>query len=414
MSRPTAGRQYTIVDGDTLSGIAATAYGNGRQWRKIWKANQTTLRSGDPDLIFPGEVIIIPGLSELQPVTNQLGFEPVQDMSIIIGKKLITIESGSVLRAIDNALDGWSAAMFFDVNDIDFYNLVRPYQYTPSRVYLGRELVSTGYYYKPKSSTGDQRITLEFWSKPADMVDSTLRPGTYEANEIKLSQRAKDLSEGHGVEVIYNIPDDGQFKRVKADKTERIGDHLAGLAKQRGGLMTSTPEGNLLFTQAATGEPVDFLSENTPPLLPIGAEFDGRERYSSYLAISQKSGRSRTSVSNDSAIKNSRFLTFNAPDTTGGDIQTAADWQRNKAIADSLSIDLPLSDWYDSNGNLFKENTIIELFAPTIFVREPTAFLIKSVKYELTVENGRTAILSVVPPGVYSGGEVKEPWLNTA
>ena len=31
-----------------------------RYWRRVIAANRTTLRSGDPSLIFPGEVVTLP------------------------------------------------------------------------------------------------------------------------------------------------------------------------------------------------------------------------------------------------------------------------------------------------------------------------------------------------------------------
>ena len=61
MSKPTPGSTYTVVKGDQLRLISAQAYGRQDLWRRIFAANQTTLKSGDPDLIFPGEVLIIPG-----------------------------------------------------------------------------------------------------------------------------------------------------------------------------------------------------------------------------------------------------------------------------------------------------------------------------------------------------------------
>ncbi|MGW8256641.1 MAG: phage baseplate assembly protein [Thermoguttaceae bacterium] len=418
-SRPTSGKQYTIVKGDTLSGIAATAYGSGHLWRRIWQANQTRLKSGSPERIYPGEVIIIPGLVEIESAKAERSTAAPratgQDATITIRNKAIPIESCSVVRSIDTALDGWSMTTFFNVDDPEFYKLVIPYQYgeqAKSLVYLGSELAGTGYYYKPSTDTASQKITLEFWSKPTDMLDSVLKPGTYEANKIKLSQRAEQLAEPHGVKVIYDLKDDGLFDRIKADKTETKGAHLLKLAKQRGGLMTSTAKGELLFTQAATGSPVAALVENTPPLLPTSASYDGRARYGSYLAFGQTTGKTKSSTAVDENVSSSRFLAFTADDTRAGDIQTAADWQRNKAIADSMSISLPVSDWYDADGNLFRENTIIEVFAPSLFISKPTPFLIRSVTYEYTVDNGRAATLDIVPPSVYTGGKVLESWLS--
>jgi hypothetical protein len=389
------------VQGDTLSGISATAYGNGKEWRRIWQANQTRL---------PGIVEI----DALKAGTSSVAGITGQDATITIGDRAIPMESCSVMRSIDTALDGWSMVTHFDPNDNEMYNLLRPYQYQKSQVYLGKTLAGTGYYFTPETDTGSQRATLHFWSKPAHMMDSTLKPGTYEANKIKLSQRAADLAQPHAVKVIYELDEDGIFDRIKANKTEKKGDHLLNLARQRGGLVTSTENGELLFTQAATGEPVLALIENTPPLLPVKSKYDGRARYGSYLAIGQSTGKAKSATAVDENIPHSRFLTFTADDTRGGDIQTAAEWKKNKTIADSLSIDLPLSDWFDFDGNLIKENTIIEVFAPTLFINRATRFLIRSATYEYTVDNGRTMTINVVPPGVYNDEPIEEPWLNSA
>lgn len=51
-------RQYTIVSGDTLWGIAQKFLGNGSRWPEIFRASH--LRSGDPNLIYPGEVVNVP------------------------------------------------------------------------------------------------------------------------------------------------------------------------------------------------------------------------------------------------------------------------------------------------------------------------------------------------------------------
>lgn len=51
-------RDYTIKSGDSLSKIAREFYGNPGDWQKIYQANKDTIK--DPDLIYPGQKIIIP------------------------------------------------------------------------------------------------------------------------------------------------------------------------------------------------------------------------------------------------------------------------------------------------------------------------------------------------------------------
>lgn len=50
--------QYTVRSGDTLSGIAQTAYGNGTLWWVIYDANRATI--ANPHWIYPGQVFTVP------------------------------------------------------------------------------------------------------------------------------------------------------------------------------------------------------------------------------------------------------------------------------------------------------------------------------------------------------------------
>lgn len=53
-----APRSYTIKSGDSLSKIAKQFYGNAQDWQKIYQANKDKIKN--PDLIHPGQTIIIP------------------------------------------------------------------------------------------------------------------------------------------------------------------------------------------------------------------------------------------------------------------------------------------------------------------------------------------------------------------
>ncbi|WP_310961351.1 LysM peptidoglycan-binding domain-containing protein [Nocardioides terrisoli] len=54
-----SGSGWTVVEaGDTLSGIAESAYGDGEEWPRLYDANRG--RISDPDLIYPGQHLRIP------------------------------------------------------------------------------------------------------------------------------------------------------------------------------------------------------------------------------------------------------------------------------------------------------------------------------------------------------------------
>lgn len=53
-----AGQTYTIQPGDTLWGVAQMFYGDGTRYMDIF--NASNFSSGNPNLIFPGEIAVIP------------------------------------------------------------------------------------------------------------------------------------------------------------------------------------------------------------------------------------------------------------------------------------------------------------------------------------------------------------------
>ena len=61
--QPTAtsgsGKTYVVVKGDSLSKIAKREYGDASKWRTIYEANKDRIK--DPDLIYPGQELKVPG-----------------------------------------------------------------------------------------------------------------------------------------------------------------------------------------------------------------------------------------------------------------------------------------------------------------------------------------------------------------
>ena len=427
MSRAVAGLPYTVVSGDTLTGIAKQAYGDGRRWREIWKANETVLRSGDPNLIFPGEVINVPADSIVETaIASLLGGDVLptlpdkdkDDFTVVVDGEELPVQSGRLMRTMDTASDGWSASIAWNPEDEDLSKLLIPFGYKPASCYLGGTLLVDGFLYTvaPSLKGKESRNNLEGWSFTAEIVDSTVKP-PYEQNKINLEDRAKEMVTAFGITVVYEASDSEIFDRVTATPTETIFAHLSKLASERGVLISSTPLGELLFTEVTTDAPVGTLEEGKPPCMDFLARFDGRKRFNTYKAIGQSPGRKKKSkkeskyaIAKDEVVPKSRFLAFHTNETTAGNIQTAADWRRSKQLADVLTISFPVSSWYDPGGlDLWRENTLITVISPTIYVPDGFDFLIRSVEY-IFEEKGTTAILNLVPPQVYTGKPLVEPW----
>lgn len=55
---PVEQQYYTVVSGDTLSGISKKVYSDANKYMKIFEANKPML--GHPDKIYPGQKLVIP------------------------------------------------------------------------------------------------------------------------------------------------------------------------------------------------------------------------------------------------------------------------------------------------------------------------------------------------------------------
>ncbi len=414
--KPVPGKQYTIVSGDTLSDIAAIAYGQSEKWNVIYKANSTRLKSGDPNLIFPGEVIFIPELEDRKRLKNaqiekRLNKEGDNDIKLIINDVIIPFQAITITRTMDTAADGWTSSIAWNPGeDEKIDEATRPYGYQDARVYLGGNLKVNGTLYtiSPNLDNDKRGKSLEGWSLTADLIDSTIKP-PYEVNNQTLRQRAQDLCDAFGVSVKWDIDDDLRFDKMTASPEDTVFSHLLKYAKQRGVLISSTPTGDLQFIRAnVNGRSVGTIEEGKQGFLNYSAKFEGRKRFNVYKAIGQSPKSSnKFQIAKDDKVPKSRMLTFNNPDTTDGDLKNAAEWKRSSMLASALTIPFTATGFYAPNGTQWEENTVVTVKSPVISIPNGFNFLIRRVMFKKE-NSGNTTELSLVPPQVYSGEPIPD------
>lgn len=420
MPKATPGVPYVVVPGDNLSKIAKQAYGEARRWREIYAANRATLRSGDPNLIFPGETIIIPGIPELD-VQNTLTSTDIElpdkkfdELTILVDGNEIIVQNARIMRSMDTAADGFTAVMIYNVENDFLSELLSPYRYNNVKVYIGGRLIVTGRIFNVTVDVEENRVTktLEGFTNTINIVDSTPAGPPFEFKKNTLEQIAKTLVDPFQVPVVFEDDPGGQFDKVTIEPDTKIFDFLKKLAKQRNFLVTSTSKGELLFVRAKTDTIVGSLEEGNYPVLPFRFQWNGRNRFNAYKGLSKRRGKkTKYAVSKDPVVFLSRFQTFSANDSTSGDIQKVTDWHRSKQVAESLRIQVPVSTLYSSDGQLWRENAIVTFKSISAYIPDGYNFLIRSVEFIYSNE-GITAQLDLVPPEVYTGLEVIEPWLR--
>lgn len=418
MPKAQAGLTYVVIKGDTLSGIAYQAYGIGREWPRIWKANKSTLFSDDPDLIYPGETIFIPTLEEIDlgvaPDSEVLPESSPDEFQLTVDGQTLKTNSARVVRSLDSGADSWTANVYWDPADFNLVDLYRPYSYKEAKAYVGGQLVVTGPLYVTEAVVGEDAVScnLEGATYTADLVDSHLNP-PFEYNNITLNQLANELCSYFPITVVDDTPGLGIFKKVTAEKTDTIFQFLSKLARQKSALIGSNARGNLLITQANTDrEDYGSIGDKLARGHDYRIRFDGRNRFRTYRVFGQRSGRRTSSNSvNDLAVSRARVKNIDVGDIEDkAELLKSAEWERSRQLKDALTFAFPVSDWYAPDGRLWRENRYVTVESPAMYVPDGFQFLIRSVEY-IYEKEGKKAILNLVPPQVFTGEELDEPWL---
>jgi LysM domain len=77
------GERYIVQSGDNLWRIAAVTLGRGKEWPRIWRYNNrrdvvriTGRRIPNPDVIYVGQLLLIPRMTTIPVARDPLGYTP--------------------------------------------------------------------------------------------------------------------------------------------------------------------------------------------------------------------------------------------------------------------------------------------------------------------------------------------------
>lgn len=334
----------------------------------------------------------------------------------INGFPIDEVKSACLTVSIDSAARGWTAVVPHpDVTGIPGRSeLFKPYQYQYAAVYLGGKLqcFSKLYLVNPSINETGKHIVLGGWSPVVDALDSTAGP-PYEQNLATLKKRTETLFKPFGISVGWaGIPETTPFKRCTIGKTQKIGDHVLDLARQRNKYLISDEYGDVAFWDygATLAIPTVLIQEGIPPFKELDVKFDGRERYGLYTVLSSSPKRNNHATAIDDEIPITRHTTVNANDGEDAEMKTSAQREAAKAMVDAMTIPLPMSSWYSDplNLQLWQANSLVMVKSSSLFIPNGFVFLVRSVDYRYD-EDGARATLSLVPPQAYTG-ERLELW----
>lgn len=360
---------------------------------------------------------------------------PDQTAIVVNGTRIEQFSAESVLLTIDNVGNGLSFNVPFFPDTKEYRDLFRPFKYQDAQIYIGGNLIINGTVEKiaPSKTDTSNSVNVQGRSKTGVLVDCTFeKDDTMEFKQAALDEIALSVVDKFGIEVSFPDGAGAIFEQAgTSSPTETVFNFLQNLSRQRSLLMSQTVEGKLLFRKAKTsGSPVAELIEGHQGIIVSIASFDGTKRFSSYDVFGQEAGKNDNfakliasiskkpasdgaSISQDitdSSIFAIRPKSIQGNDTNQGNIEDVATWALTSDIASSINIPIGYEGWLRPDGQLWKENELVLVQAPSLMIYKPYVLLIKSVNFKSDADS-KSVELGLTIPEAYSG-EVPEifPW----
>lgn len=339
----------------------------------------------------------------------------IQPFDLRINGQSEPVTNARLIDSMDEAVDGFTAQIVVNPEtQPDLFEAIKPRRFSPVAVYIEDELALTGKLTKRKAA-GKNVYNIAGWSNTFNFIDSHLAPPYTYPNQ-DLHQIATAVAKQTGTPVKFDTEPGGQFKGDMATVT--VGQSgftfLKPLARLRNQVISCTPEGELLFQEANTsGQSVGSIIEDDPSSLIAtdfsGNEIDDRKTFKTIKVIGRTPGGSGEGLATDKKMPEPRHKVIRVNGQTKGAMQETAEWQKNIDIIKALTLKIPVAGWLAPDKTIWKSNTLVSLQSQRMFIPNGFTFLIRAVELILD-DNGKTAMLSLIPPNVYTKNPVVEPW----
>ena len=447
-------KTHTVKPGETIEQIAIAYLYNPQKSNEILRINNVSD-------IYAGQILKIPDL-----------FGETEKLQTFEGAALII--NGEELKAtpaitIKKTYDNLASTFGFSLPTEEIYR-IKPFMYDEVSVYFQGNLIVKGNVYgiEKDLSTG-ARTSYSCMQQTAVLAHCNLPKSLYPRTQYKVSLKtvAERICDVFGIDVEVDAgateAANKKFAETAVKPNETLAEYLSNLAKQRGLIITSTPEGNLRIA-------IDTLNKVTPILElknPTGKiTFSGDKVFSDIMAVRPATGAAQTpdtakivlnamrekaakakkegwqsvfsseeeSKSFNEQLKAAEKAQASTPNVgnPGGGARTTtsvalpvfrpktimqsaafpqpikdfAEAEKRRMLVSACSLQVSLSYVYTTEGDLIDVNQIVTVNAPALGIDEDTDFIIREVTIKLDT-GGNSCDLTLIPADWYQGNMVQ-------
>lgn len=325
------------------------------------------------------------------------------------------ITSGELITTVDTACDGFVVNLPINLQtQRELYNLARPRSYAKCQIYLNGELFLTGKKTRvdPSFSNSGRVYAVHGFSNTFNFMDSGLKP-PYEVNNQTFEDTLVAIASQTGTKVINNTAATDQVTRETPERGQTGFSFCAPLAEKANRVLSCDKYGNILVLDPDTksqsvgvieeGNQADLISQE------FQASFDDRKAFRSYRVTSQTPFGRSVATRTDNSVNEPRHKVVNIDNQAAAGVGDVAEWQKHIQTVDDFKLEIPVVGWIAPNKDLWRVNTIVTFKSETCFIPDGFDLYIRGVRY-LFSSSGLTAVLSVIPPNVYTKEPIILPW----
>jgi prophage tail gpP-like protein len=246
-------------------------------------------------------------------------------------------------------------------------------------------------------------------------VDTCLSPKYTHINNITVKQLAEQICSALGFRMKFLDDPGPPFEFVINPDNETVGKYLQKFAAQRGLFISCDEHGALVFQKAkSSGEPVAHIEYPGRTATAWSHTYDDTNRFHDYLAWATSADGGKKSSDDtggvrgaavDPSVPGARQLVFKVDDTGSNRIDDVAYWTMLRLALQANEVKIPVSTWFDNNGDLWTPNTLVTVKSPVLDVPATRRMVIRGVEFDYSPDE-YTAVLSLLPVLVQKDGKL--------
>ena len=278
------------------------------------------------------------------------------------------------------------------------------------RVKIGSDTLINGYVDSVSGSfTKDNRsITVEGRDKSGDLVDCSIVSEESQYKDKTLTELATIFCEPFGISVEEETDVGEPFKKWDIQQGESVFDNLDRMAKLRGVLIVSKPDGNIKIVRSGDDRADDEIVQGEN-LLSGSVSYDHSDRFSEYVVKGQSAGNDNTNGKNasqnkdqatDEGVKRYRpLLVIGEGSSDKTTVKDRAQWEATTRAARGFRLTVNIAGWRQSSGKLWEVNQKVKTKAEFAGINK--SLLIAGVTYVKDLDEGTITVLELVRPDSY-------------